>query len=259
MARVTKKDVYAEYDITYDTKTEKILSPIGWIKPLLKEGNDKTGKHAYTFSTPAGTKGTCICDCPNCYAKTGFYTTPDVKASMQRNQYLVENHLLFVKNAILAQIKADKLTMVRIHASGDFNTANKIEYIQMWIDIINACQNVRFWTYTKLEEAENIFDCFTNANIVPSILPHSIGLNYGTCEQVINRYHAMIKAGYKPHICACGTNLEKHCDQCTGCSLNKFVLFLLHSCKDYDCKKDPLLPIIVKILQEQEQKEGFTA
>ena len=135
---MTKKELYKKYGIEYDTDTEKILSPIGWIKPLLKEGNDKTGKRCRTFSMQAGTAGTCICDCDGCYAKTGCFNFKSVKESNRVNQYLVENHLDFVKRAILAQIEADKIQLVRIHASGDFNTKNSKDYADMWVEIVSV-------------------------------------------------------------------------------------------------------------------------
>lgn len=96
MARVTKKDIYAEYGIQY--ADGKIYAPMfGWINPLLINGNSKLGKNIYTWSTlPTnethvinfGTEeepdykeitGTCPCKCPGCYATTGCYNYSNVK------------------------------------------------------------------------------------------------------------------------------------------------------------------------------------
>ena len=52
MARLTKKDYYARHGIEF--KNGKIISPVGEICELLKEGNDKTGKAVYTFSLLPG-------------------------------------------------------------------------------------------------------------------------------------------------------------------------------------------------------------
>lgn len=249
--KLTRREIYAAHGIEY--KAGKILAPTGqWIRPLLKEGNDKTGTRCYTFSLPAGTDGTCIMDCPDCYAKTGFYKTATVKASNKRNQMLVENYLEFVHQAILAQIQADKIEMVRIHASGDFHTVNSADYTKMWTDTVNACPGVRFWTYTKMQDLETLFDACRNANIVPSILPHDIGLNYGTCEYLLEAYRLMQAHGITPHICRCGIDENQHCENCAGCSKNKYVLFVKHSAEDYDAKKDPLLPEIARIIDAQD-------
>ena len=247
-----KKATYAFYGIEY--KGGKILSPIGWIAPLLKEGNSKVGKQTFTFSLPAGTKGTCICDCEHCYAQSGFYCMKSVKESLERNRVLVEQHLDFVEHAIMAQILADEITMVRIHAAGDFNTVNREAYANMWLDVVTENPTVKFWTYTKIKKFETLFDSLPNANIVPSVLPYGLGFNFGTCEQMIHAYETMIAHGIEPHICECGIDDNHHCENCAGCSVNKYVLFLLHSTASYNAKADVLLPIIEKIIAKQKER-----
>ena len=249
MKRITKKDVYSKYGIEY--KKEHILSPIGWIRPVLKNNNAKTGKRTYTFSMPAGTAGTCVMNCPNCYAMVGRYATPSVRNSLSAAQYLIENHIDFMKRAICAQLVADGVEMVRIHASGDFNTKNSEDYAAMWFDIARVFKNVKFWTYTKMPQYESLFDGLDNANIVPSVLPYKIGLNYGTCADVLKMYTLMKKHGLTPHICECGTNDTHHCQDCAGCSANKYVLFIMHSSKTYDAKTDPLLKDVAAIVNAQ--------
>lgn len=249
---MTKKEIYAKRGIEYDPKTGNIShNEFGWIKPLLKEGNSKTGKRVYTFSLPAGTDGTCICDCPNCYAKTGFYCVQNVKDSLKRNQNVIESDITFAENAILAQIEADKIAMVRIHAAGDFNTKNRKKYAAMWHEIVALNPDVKFWTYTKIKEFETLFDGFTNANIVPSVLPFNLGFNFGTCGELLLAYETLKKHGIEAHICECGIDPNHHCQTCAGCSTNKYVLFILHSTKDYDASIDILLPEIRKIIESQ--------
>lgn len=252
---MTKKEIYAKHGIEYDPKTAKLFHPVfGWIKPLLKEGNSKTGKKVFTFSLPAGTEGTCTCDCPNCYAKSGFYCTPSVQNSLKLNQSIIETDIAFARNAIQAQIEADHIEQIRMHASGDFNTANKEDYQYMWFAIACSNESVKFWTYTKMREYETIFDDLPNANIVPSILPFKLGFNFDTIENLIEKYNAMIANGIIPHICECGINPDHHCENCSACSVNKYVLFILHSTKEYDANNDPLLPTIAEIIKRQ--KEG---
>lgn len=142
--RLTKKDCYKKFGITFENG--KILSPIGYIPELLKEGNDKTGKLVYTFSILPGTgeyiltidgtdyvvTGTCCCDCIGCYAKTGRFNGDVVIHSMAVNTFLVNNYPDFVKNCIMAQLMYIGRGEVRIHAAGDFNTKDPDVYANIW-------------------------------------------------------------------------------------------------------------------------------
>ena len=161
---MTKKEIYAKYDIEF--KKGKIVSPIGEICELLKEGNDKTGKLVYTFSILPGSgvyeidiygkkyfiSGTCACDCIGCYAKTGHYNHDNTIRSMAINTYLVNNHIDFVKRCIMAQLEYIGQGEIRIHAAGDFNTINPDEYANMWFVIAKECTSFIFWTYTKVKK-----------------------------------------------------------------------------------------------------------
>ena len=178
------------------------------IAEILKEGNSKTGKAVYTFSLLPGTceivaningemitvKGTCVCDCVGCYAKTGFYRMNNVIYAMAINTYLVNNYPDFVKRAIMAQLEIIGRGEVRIHAAGDFNTVNPEGYAKMWHDIAKKFNSFRFWTYTKIKKFETLFDDLKNANIVKSVIP-GIGFNFGTCEYIINAYYTLKELG----------------------------------------------------------------
>lgn len=48
---------------------------------------------------------------------------------------------------IVAEIKASKLTSVRIHSSGDFYNFG---YFQAWVNIAKRCPDVTFWGYSKM-------------------------------------------------------------------------------------------------------------
>ena len=157
MAQI-KKESKAEIFTRYGVKLEngKIQAPeFGWINPLLINGNAKLGKGVYTFSTlPTNKmfnveingknyeiKGACPCSCAGCYATTGFYNMPSVMAANAIKTYLSRNHVEFVKNAIIAQIKAENIKLVRIHASGDFFDN---DYISAWREIVKACPDCVF-------------------------------------------------------------------------------------------------------------------
>lgn len=48
--RITKKDIYAQFGIEYNPKTQKIKTPYGWTRELLKKGNSKVGANVKTWS-----------------------------------------------------------------------------------------------------------------------------------------------------------------------------------------------------------------
>lgn len=256
-----KKDVYAAYGINYNGG--KILSPIGWINELLKQGNTKTGEAVYTWSTLPGTaeyplivenveltvKGTCVCDCVGCYATAGFYRMDNVIESMAKNTYLVNTDLDFVQRAISAQLEILGRGEIRIHASGDFNTADPDAYADMWHSIAAGNASFRFWTYTKIRRFESLFDDLKNANIVKSIIPH-IGVNFGHCDYVISAYYTLLSMGLRVYICRCGIDKNQHCERCGICATYDYVLFVEHSTA-YKAEEDPLFPKLCEIVNAQ--------
>lgn len=279
--KMSKADTYPGYGIEYDSKTNKIRTPFGnWVKPLLVDGNTKVGKAAKTWSIMHGNetytaddfqfddikavfemtgcesvKGSCNCHCDGCYCDSGNYTR--YSTTYRSNLFkliLARMFPDFVKRAIIAQIKADKVKQVRIHASGDFFGDG---YITVWHEIINECMECVFWTYTKNHVAEKAFKDLPNVSIVPSITP--CGINYGTCTELLEMRDKLTKDGYRVHICACGTDYEKHCSEChTGCKAIgrkcDYVLFIKHSTADYKAgAKDPeAFAAIVDIIRNQE-------
>lgn len=260
--RVTKAAIYASFGIEY--KAGKILAPeFGWINPVLINGNSKLGKGVWTFSTLAANKvydlnisgkryrvcGTCPCRCPGCYACGGCYLFYSTKQSLARKTILAREHLDFLVRAVKAQIIADKITICRIHASGDFFS---LAYLLAWKDIIKASPKTVFWTYTKVQEYESAFDDLSNANIVKSLIDCSglKGLNYGHADYIINLYNALKAAGKNVYICRCGIDKNQHCTTCHGCAINDYVLFLEHG-TSYDPEKDPAFPALKTLIESQ--------
>jgi len=262
--RISKADIYRKYGIEY--KAGKINAPIfGWIKPLLIDGNEKLGKGAYHWSMLAGNYmwkinmandnesndtmevlGTCHCNCPGCYAQRNNYCFKSCKQSLARKTILARLYPEFVRNAIIAQIQADKIHICRIHASGDFFNDS---YIAMWLYIVNTCKTTVFWSYTKNEKAENAFNGCENCNIVKSIVP-GIGLNYGHCSYIISTYYALKEQGKNVYICRCGIDKNQHCTTCKGCSKNEYVLFIEHS-TEYKAEQDGLFPVLKSLIDSQ--------
>lgn len=272
--RMTKKQVYACFDIEF--VDGKINAPLfGFIYPLLKVGNSKLGTDVYSFNLlPGGglfdvdvdgkrfvCSGTCGETCRNkdgCITCYGFYkrcAMHDARRSQTINTILIRKHLDFVYRAISAQIIADKIDKIRIHATGDFDEYNRKDsapgnYALMWLAVARRFQTVRFWTYTKFIRRENLFDGLVNANIVKSKLDDG-GYNYGTCEYIMTQYKRLISAGKKVYICSCGTPFEKHCTDCVACNVFEHVFFLQHSTPDYNAKKDPLYPAYCEFVKNQ--------
>ena len=229
-----EKNIYTKYGIATDGN--KLVAPNGsHVAPILKNGNAKVGKGVYTFSTlPTNktyhtsygdVKGTCNCHCDGCYATKGCYNFKSTIDCLALNTILIRNYLNWIESAILAQLEIIGDCDVRISASGDMESANIVE---MWKRIAKANPNCRFWTYTKYAEFENAFDDIDNANIVKSLIPN-IGYNFGHCDYIISTYKHLKESGKQVHICKCGIDPNQHCNNCDGCRINEFVLFVEHS------------------------------
>lgn len=265
MARKTQKQIYEEFGIEFNSDTKKIYcDPLHmWVSKMLPYNtNTKVGK-AGTWSMQHGNEvinietvcsavrevmenanvreivASCPCHCEDCYCDKGFYNWPSNKALNMLKLILAKLHMEWLERAIKAQIKADKITQIRIHAAGDFFS---MEYVEMWkrIALMFSEQSI-FWTYTKNQDALNAFDDVDNIFIVPSITP--FGFNFGTCAELLYRYEKLTKLGYRVHICACNTPFEKHCSDCEcGCKAVgiecDYVLFIKHSCNDYHAGVD---------------------
>ena len=254
----TKKQVYARYGIEFNDG--KILSPIGWRKPLLKDGNTKTGYIVKTFSTLPTNKmhkvevkgiivevqGTCCCSCDECYATKGMYNCPSCKESLAINTILGREYLDFVERALMAQIEADNIKLCRIHAAGDFFND---EYAAMWKRIVEKYTCCAFWTYTKVIKYESLFEGLKNAKIVKSIVP-GFGFNYGHCGYILTVFRALKAAGKKVYICRCGIDKNQHCSNCHGCLDYDYVLFVEHS-TEYVAEKDPDFIELKQVIEAQ--------
>lgn len=274
MAKITKKSIYAEYGIEYNKG--KIYSPLldMWIPRLLINGNKKIGRGVWQYSITAGNRGidaevlekasngnidaetlkaagfgTCACSCPGCYAMTGCYMFFSTKVSLARKTLLSRLAMDWVENAIKAQIKADRIHYVRIHAAGDFFSS---EYVQMWSRIAIDNPDVIFWTYTKTEwTACKEFDALANCNIVKSLIGKRV--NYGKAAYIIALYNELKAAGKNVYICRCGIDAEQHCAGCHHCYSAEYVLFLEHS-TDYKPELDPAFPAFMELVNSQAEE-----
>lgn len=257
-----EKELFKAYGITVES--EKLVSPYGLIAPLLKNNNRKVGKKVYTFGLLPTNRlfesefgivpGTCPCTCERGYCTRGCYNFPDNKTGNIIKTLLAYKYLNWVKAAIQAQLeyiteKAEKdgtQIYIRIHDTGDFFG---IEYVNMWIEIIKLYPGVKFWTYTKTQ-FENAFDGLPNANIVKSVIP-GIGYNFGHIDYILNAYKQLKATNENVYICRCGIDPEQHCENCSHCATNKYVLFIEHS-TEYKAEKDPMFETIKSVINSQE-------
>lgn len=259
---MTKKEVYAKHGIEFDGK--HLLSPIGPVPELLQDGgNTKLGKSVYTWSTLPGTeeytvvingrvylvKGTCKCNCKGCYAKTGQYKRRSVTTALAIRTILMREHTDWTHRALMAQLEyamQDKEDLeLRISAAGDIEDMA----IPVWQDIKKHFPIMVTWSYTKNEEAEDMFDEFENANIVKSIIPGH-GVNFGHCGYIIDTYKALKAAGKKVYICRCGIDNNQHCEKCGVCATYEYVLFVEHS-TNYKAEEDPRYQELVDLINAQ--------
>lgn len=254
---MTKREIAIYKSHGIEVKDGKLMSPIGPINPVLKKGNAKVGKNVWTFSTlPTNKiffktefgmiKGTCPCTCEGGYCQSGHYHRKSVQRSMAINTLLAYKWLNWLFAAICAQLEIIGPCFVRIHATGEFFSD---EYAEMWETIVMYYKEWTFWTYTKVPKYEELFDIYPNANIVKSIIP-GVGFNYGHIDYILRAKEELEAHGEKVHICKCGVDDTQHCDNCAGCSLNKWVLFIEHS-TEYVAKEDPLFPAITEVIKRQ--------
>ena len=264
MKKATKKEIYAKHGIQFENGKIYCDCLDMWVNPLLINGNAKLGKGVYTFSTLPSNKvfqvvingkfydikGACPCDCKGCYAQSGFYNMPSTILSNAVKTYIVRNDLKFFVSAVIAQIEADNVKLVRIHASGDFFC---LAYIMAWQNIAIKCKGVTFWTYTKNSMAENAFDGFSNVNVVKSMFKtESVnGFNFGHCDYIEKAYKALKAENKSVHICKCGIDKNQHCNNCTACSKNEYVLFIEHS-TDYKAETDASFANLKKLIESQD-------
>lgn len=244
---MTKRDSYAARGIEY--KAGKILYNGKWIPELLKEGNSKTGKAVYTWSMLPGKAGTCVCDCAGCYAQTGFYKMRNVRDALQLNTDIVNKDIEFFYDAVSAQLESIGSGEIRIHAAGDFNTNNPVQYAETWKRIAIENPSFLFWTYTKVAQFETLFDNVPNANIVKSVI-NGIGYNYGHCGYIIDTYNKLRAMDANVYICRCGIDKNQHCEKCGHCATAQFVLFIEHS-TNYKAEQDPMFETLKAIIDAQ--------
>lgn len=120
---------------------------------LFSNSNSKMGQTIWTFSIPAvqtcpGSTPTCR---HHCYANKSRFKWANVKQRFLNNVRLTRTDD-FVTQAV-AEIKEKGITLLRIHAAGDFYSA---DYVNKWREIMRACPETTFYAYTRSWRIERI-------------------------------------------------------------------------------------------------------
>lgn len=117
MARITKAMIYKSFGIEF--KKGKIFHPVlGWISPLLVNGNEKIGKGIWHFSSlPTNEffevyinfvkyvlKGTCPCHCVGCI----YAVAVSIKTNIAQIVKDAQKMIMFCFLSILQDIKRKK-------------------------------------------------------------------------------------------------------------------------------------------------------
>lgn len=135
--------------------------------PKLTEGNTKLGK-LYNWSIPANPE-ICIAATKSCsaacYAKKHFYKL-EVTQKVHKNNYISSLSDSF-SIQMISIIQNIKPKVLRIHTSGDFYSD---KYVKKWIDIICACPNTKFFTYTRVWEKEYLLSYLKVLNSLSNMI-----------------------------------------------------------------------------------------
>lgn len=123
-------------------------------RSLLVKGNSKLGNNVLVFSLPAlkTCKPTQWCR-KYCYANKGRFTFPNVRESLDWK--LEQSKRPDFVERINKELQKSKLSLVRIHSSGDFYD---IEYINKWIEIVKNNPNKIFVAFTKRDEYQDVLE-----------------------------------------------------------------------------------------------------
>jgi len=135
---------------------------------FLKNTNSKLGKSIYVFNLPAG--DTCpgkTAFCASiCYAAKVERIYKNTRVAYQRNLDAFENDPINTAQSIVDQIRKKSIKTVRIHANGDFYSA---EYILLWRDIAAACPATRFFAYTRSWRAKGLLPALDALRALPNM------------------------------------------------------------------------------------------
>ena len=189
-------------------------------------------KDILIFDTPAG-KGFChnckSCE-KDCYAKAQQVFYPTVPMYRYVNLFLVEKRPGLLMGLIDRQLSAmrKRITVCRIHSSGDFYSQHEVAF---WDRFIHNHPELTFYAYTKVEELFD-FSCIENNgnfNLIRSMIAHEgkCYRNFGSLEYV--QRIATLTGGYLCPATMKETKGTVKCNRdCHYCLTGNKPIFLIH-------------------------------
>lgn len=183
------------------------------MKNLMSNGNRKC-KNMLIFNLPAVKSCPEHKDCSkDCYALKAERMYKTAKARRENNFKLAKKDLNGLSLQLREQLNKTKLTVCRIHESGDYFNQ---EYLDMWVNIARDYPSTKFFGFTKTRRIHDfsVADSLPNINILDSYI-YGKYLNFGNKEYVYNL------AGKDPNIYICPGSAAPnaiHCnDPCRYC------------------------------------------
>lgn len=133
--------------------------------------------NGHTVSAWGTCKGYCA-GCKNaCYVRKSYLIYSSVKYSHICNTNALSIDPIGTENALVSQIERakNKPKVIRIHASGEFNTYHEID---MFVRMAKLFPHITFYTYTK---AFDLWDTWLECNELPKnfVLNVSVWHEYG--------------------------------------------------------------------------------
>ena len=159
---------------------------------FLSKGNSKLAKHVGVWNIPAGME-VCGRECVGCYAIKEQKRWKGTVVSGRNNRWEASKQPDFVEKMV-AEILKSKMTMIRIHGSGEFYSQT---YIDNWIKIVDLVKVKKpktiFYAYTKRDKEFDFTKLVKRDNfILHKSLVETGGrrvMNYGKPEAMLELQH----------------------------------------------------------------------
>jgi len=219
-----KIDVSAAFrDYTNPTNVRSLFYNGLYFNPnRLVKGNSKL-HNILIFDLPA--VKTCL-NCSTCkdkcYAKKAEVQYTDTRIYRDTNFFMYANNSDLLHKLICDQLSKTKITVVRLHSSGDFFSQ---DYISFWNSIVKQFPSIKFYAYTKVESILDFTEIKANSNFnLISSFVHG-NLNFGSLD-----YCKDLKAKYKSFICPVTSGIKDiKCGKgCVYCVTKNNVCFVEH-------------------------------
>ena len=214
-----------------------ILTQNGKMKKSSQNGID-----VFNFGIPAFQSNIGLKTCPNagvcatgCYARSGTYRFGNVINAYEFRLKLTqdENFAKLLISEINAKLIRSKMKgnecLIRIHDSGDFYSK---DYAMSWIEIVEACPDVRFYAYTKMV---SLFETLADENFRPKNLRmiYSYGGLQDSQIDTARHFHSKVFQN-ETDLISQGYSDASNDDLVAALGPNKRIGLIYHGVKGYD-------------------------